>query len=146
MAIFDGNLIDGVAMQDECFYSIQEAFIADELMKLPDEVLREYMETDEFKTLQERQIIGKGTFVRLSKKDDLRRRKRLAALQMAISKNDPLAKILAKIRIRERECMNKIERKYGNQAEKQQRIAQREYIKKIPQLRRQGITAMVSTK
>ena len=65
--------------------------------------MEEFLQSDECEQLLEARILRKKTLVRLGKKDDVYRRTRLAALQLAISKNDPLAKLLAKIRVKERE-------------------------------------------
>ena len=144
MSIFGSSIIEGTDNFeiDEVTNAIIESYICEDIMALSESEFEEYKQSDEYKALVEAGIIGKGTFVRLSRKDDLRRRKRLAALQIGAQKNDPLVKALAKIRVKEREIMNKLETKYGNMAERQQRVAQREYIKKVPKLRKQGVKTL----
>ena len=69
------------------------------------------------------QMVAEGTFkkktlVRLNKQDDLTRRTKTAALQLARENNDPLWDKLAANRVKERELINKIMAKYGNKGQK----------------------------
>ena len=52
--------------------------------------------------------LSKKTIVRLSKKDDLSKRKKMAALNLAKQNNDPLWDKLALNRVKERELIQKI--------------------------------------
>lgn len=131
-SLFDGDLINETA-------EVADILIADELLRsLTESELKEFLESDECQQLLEARVLRKKTLVRLGKNDELHRRARLAALQMAISKNDPLAKLLAKVRIKEREYLNKIYAKYGVKGERVAKKAQKEYFKKVPILKAKG--------
>lgn len=130
--LFEGDLLNETA-------EIADVLIADELMRsLTESEMEEFLQSDECEQLLEARILRKKTLVRLGKKDDVYRRTRLAALQLAISKNDPLAKLLAKIRVKEREYLNKIYAKYSVKAEREAKKAQRDYFKKVPTLKLKG--------
>ena len=73
--------------------------------------------------------LSKKTIVRLSKKDDLSKRKKMAALQLAKENNDPLWDKLALNRVKERELLSKIMAKYGNKAQKVAVQSQKEFLK-----------------
>ena len=71
----------------------------------------------------------KKTIVRLSKKDDLSKRKKMAALNLAKQNGDPLWDKLAMNRVKERELIAKIMAKYGNKAQKVAVQAQKDFLK-----------------
>lgn len=112
-----------------------EAFIFDEVSKLSEEKIKEFCAPGG----PGEALINEGKFsrkslVRLSKVDDIERRTTMAAFDIAKQKKDPLWAALAKNRIKERELINNIMKKYGLQAKNAAKIGQREYLKhSLPQ-------------
>jgi hypothetical protein len=78
----------------------------------------------------EKQVLNKPTLHRLSKSDDLRRRIKLTAYQLAKEAKDPLWDKLVKFQRLKKEYAGKILTKYGKKAERIAKLAQKEYIKK----------------
>ena len=74
-------------------------------------------------------MISRRTLVRLSKKDDLARRVKMAAFQVAKEKKDPLWTKLVKNRVIERALIKKIVQKYSNMAVRVAKAGQRDYLK-----------------
>ena len=108
---------------------LQEAYIYDELSRLSDEKRKEFLESEQCKSMQEAGLIGRKTLVRLSKSDDMERRITMAAMQLAKDHNDVLWDKLAANRVRERDLLNKITTKYGAKAQRIARMGQKEYLK-----------------
>ena len=106
-----------------------EGIIFSEACKLPAEERIAFAESDEAQLLLERQVLNKKTLVRLSKNDDMARRQKMAAFQLAKEKKDPLWAKLVKNRVIERELIKKIVHKYNTQASRVARVSQQEYIK-----------------
>lgn len=73
--------------------------------------------------------LHKRTIVRLSKKDDLSKRRKMAALNLARENKDPLWDKLALNRVKERELIEKIMTKYGTKANKVAVQSQKEFLK-----------------
>ena len=73
--------------------------------------------------------LHKRTIVRLSKKDDLSKRRKMAALNLARENKDPLWDKLALNRVKERELIEKIMIKYGTKANKVAVQSQKEFLK-----------------
>ena len=110
-----------------------EACIADEISHLSDEKIQEFCESEEAEALVEAGVMRKKTLVRLSKKDDMSRRRTMAAFTIAREKNDPLWAKLVKNRVMERKLIGEIVKKYGQKAEKVAKVGQKEYLKqKMP--------------
>lgn len=110
-----------------------EAYIADELSFAPIEKLKEFANSPEAEAMIEAGLISRKTLVRLSKNDDLTRRTKMAAFQLAKEADDNLWHLLVKNRVRERELISKIVAKYASRASKSAKIGQREYLKnKMP--------------
>jgi hypothetical protein len=99
---------------------------------MPDETRIPYLESDEVKSLVEAGVIGRKTIVRLSKKDDLSRRIKLAAFQKAKETNAPEWKALKKNRIIERKLIGKIMQRYGNAVKKDAINSQKKLLKLSP--------------
>lgn len=134
MGIF--NESSSYGMSEEKLQNYVEMFLADDLSRLNSVQLAEFCApggTGE--ALCEAKILGKKTFVRLSKSDDLDRRITMVAMNMAKDNNDPLFDKLALNRVKEKELLGKIKGKYGMKAEREAKVAQKEYIKtmrKVP--------------
>lgn len=132
MGIFTPNgsmTIDHEFNKDE----LLESFIYDEISRLSDEKRQEFVNSEAAQVMVEAGLIGKKTLVKLSKNDDLERRMGMAALQLAKDSNDILFDQLTKVRLKERELLDKINKKYEMKAAKAAKIGQKEYLKgKIP--------------
>lgn len=109
--------------------NIQEAFLVDDLSKLPSDQLKEFCESDEAKALVEANVLRKPTLVRLSKKDDETRRIKIAAYEICKEENPNLWKKLADNRVKEKKLINQIMTLYRSRAVKRARAEQKEYIK-----------------
>nr|DAF97860.1 MAG TPA: hypothetical protein [Myoviridae sp. ctYA416] len=109
--------------------ALLEAFIYAEASTLPESERQAFVESDEAKLLLEKQVISRKTLVRLSKADDIARRQKMAAFQIAKERKDPLWTKLVKNRVIERALVKQIVQKYGSQANRVARKSQQEYIK-----------------
>lgn len=110
-----------------------EMYVIDEVSKLPDEKIKEFCESKEAETMIQEGIISRKTLVRLSKNDDLSRRTKMAAFQLAKENNDSLWDQLVKNRIKEKQLIAKIVQKYGNKATKAAKVGQQQFMKrKLP--------------
>ena len=108
---------------------LMEQYIYDEVSMLTDEDKQAFIESAEAKVLQEKGLISRKTLVRLNKNDDLTRRTKMAAFQIAKENKDPLWAALVKNRIKERILINKIATKYASKSKVAAKKGQREYIK-----------------
>lgn len=110
-----------------------EAYIAYELAMLTPEQFKAFTESEECQAMLEKRLVGRNTLVRLSKNDDLTRRTKMAAFQIAKEKDDPLWQKLVKNRIKERQLIGAIVKKYGTKANRAAKVGQRDYLKqRIP--------------
>ena len=111
--------------------AIYSQIIEMEVSQLPDEKIQEFCAPGGVgETLVAEGKLGKRTLVRLSKKDDITRRKKMIALNLAKENNDPLWDKLALNRVKERELIAKIVAKYGNKSQKLAVQAQKDFVKK----------------
>lgn len=124
---------DDVVTESDIPAGFLEACIADEVSHLSDEKIQEFCQSEEAQALVEAGVMRKKTLVRLSKKDDMSRRRTMAAFTIAREKNDPLWSKLVKNRVMERKLIGEIVKKYGSKAEKVAKVGQKEYLKqKMP--------------
>ena len=101
-----------------------------EVSQLPQEKIQEFCAPGGVgETLVAEGKLSKKTIVRLSKKDDLSKRKKMIALNLAKQNNDPLWDKLALNRVKERELISKIMTKYGNKSEKLAVKSQKDFLK-----------------
>ena len=101
-----------------------------EVSQLPQEKIEEFCAPGGVgEALVEAGKLNKKTLVRLSKKDDLSRRKKMIALNLAKEAGDPLWDKLALNRVKERELIAKIVTKYGNKSQKLAVQAQKDFLK-----------------
>lgn len=132
MGIFSPNQ---VVMENELsnVNELLESFIYDEISRNSDEKRKEFVNSEQAQAMVEAGIIGRKTLVRLSKMDDLERRIGMAAIQLSKESNDSLYDQLIKVRIKERELLEKINNKYANKATRVAKMGQKEYLKnKMP--------------
>ena len=76
MSIFgQNNKPDNVVFEQELqgASELQEAYIYDELSRLPDDKRKEFLESEQCQSMLEAGLIGRKTLVRLSKSDDMER-------------------------------------------------------------------------
>lgn len=110
--------------------SIISQMIEMEVSQLSDEKIQEFCQPGGVgEQLVAEGKLYKKTLVRLSKKDDLSKRKKMAALNLARENNDPLWEKLALNRVKERELIAKIMTKYGNKAQKVAVKSQKDFLK-----------------
>ena len=109
--------------------AVTESMIYADLVQLPQEEIKEFCESAEAQALMEKAVLNKKTLVRLSKKDDLARRVKQAAYQIAREKKDPLWVKLVKTQMMKRKLVAAIMKKYQNPAMRLARASQVEYIK-----------------
>jgi len=109
---------------------ISSIIIVDEVSQLPTETIAEFCaEGGVGEQLVTEGKLRKNTFIKLNKIDDLTRRTKMMALQLAKENNDVLWTLLAKNRVKERELIGKIMKKYGNQAKKLAKEGQQEWLR-----------------
>lgn len=119
----------------ENVHELFEAYIAYELSQLTPEQFKAFTESEECEAMLEKKLIGRNTLVRLSKEDDLTRRTKMAAFQAAKDNKDPLWDKLIKNRMKERDLISQIVRKYSSKAQRAAKIGQREYLSgKLPSI------------
>lgn len=136
MAIF-GNFDDKQGLEEDFVFDetseeeLQEMFAYDELNQMlnTDELREEFFNSEYPKALEEAGIVSKKTLVRLSKKDDLHRRKKMVVFQMAKDNNDPLYNQLVKLRKKEKGIIGKLYMKYSGRADKVALKGQKNYLK-----------------
>ena len=109
--------------------ALREQFVLDELSMLTDDQKQAFTESEECKAMLEKGIISRRTLVRLSKTDDLSRRMKMAAFQLAQEHKDPLWAQLVKNRVKERMLIKKIAQKYSSKSTMVAKQGQREYLK-----------------
>ena len=110
--------------------SIMELYLVDDILRGTSQQIHDFCESAEAQILMEKQVLNKPTLHRLSKSDDLRRRIKLTAYQLAKEAKDPLWDKLVKFQRLKKEYAGKILTKYGKKAERIAKLAQKEYIKK----------------
>ena len=115
----DEIMLEDAPVLEDTAQSVVEAtaasYLYTELAKLDDEARKEFVESAEAE--------------RLSRQDDMARRVKIAAYQLAKDKKDPLWTKLVLNRVKERQLIAKIIQKYHNAAVKLAKVGQREYIK-----------------
>ena len=131
---FDDELMleDAPVLEDTAQSVVEataESYLYNELAKLDDEARKEFVESAEAEALLEKAVLNKKTMIRLSRQDDMARRVKIAAYQLAKDKKDPLWTKLVLNRVKERQLISKIVQKYHNAAVKLAKVGQREFIK-----------------
>lgn len=105
-------------------------YLVDDISRGTTEQIQKFCESAEAQILIEKQVLNKPTLHRLSAKDDLKRRIKLTAYQIAKDNKDPLWEKLVKYQGLKKQYAKKILDKYGKKAERIAKIAQKNYIKK----------------
>lgn len=108
---------------------IMEMMIADEVSQLPDTKIQEFCAPGGVgEQLVQEGKLRKNTLVRLNKEDDLSRRTKMMAIQLSKEKNDKLFTLLKKNRIKERQLLSAIVKKYGAKARTLAKQGQNEWL------------------
>lgn len=110
---------------------IVESFLYDDLSRMDESQLHEFLESEQCKALVERAVLKKPTLIRLSKEGDAIRRTRLISYQLAKAAKDPGWDQLIKYRAKFKAVRAKIFKKYGAKAQRLAKISQKEYIKRV---------------
>lgn len=132
MSILQNNSMPQIDTPLKDINTLVEAFLVDDMSRLNEQQLAEFCAPGGVgDALVEAGKLGKKTMVRLSKTDDLKRRSMMSALQHAKEKGDPLFNQLALNRVKEKDLLDAIYNKYRVIAEKDAKMAQKEYIKTI---------------
>lgn len=133
----DPNTEEGVnSIADEVENAMQDSTLeAMSLFAGGEEALKEFCESESGQALLEARKLGKKTYVRIGKTDDLKRRTNLASLILAREHKDPLFNKLALNRVKERKLRNAIYQKYGNKAAriaKMSQVKHQKVMRKMP--------------
>lgn len=119
--------------EEELVSMTQGSFLYDDLSMMTEEQRQMFLNSDEFKAIDEVQSltssIGKDTIVKLNKTDDIERRIGQASLNIARDRNDILWVKLQKNRQQEKKLLNQIKKKYASKAERVAKQAQKQYLK-----------------
>lgn len=144
MGMFGPSSIQESTFETNDLYNpeaLQEMFLVDELVNtLSHEELQEFVQSEECKALVESGALNQQSIMYLNKLDDLTRRTYVAAIQMSRSSKDSLYDQLEKVMQKREDILGKIYKKYGIQAKKDAKLAQREFIKKVPNKFKRRIT------
>ena len=111
--------------------SVMEAYFYDDLSRMSDTALKNFMESERCKALQEKTAFAKPTLMRLDKDADRLRRIRLMCYTLAKNAKDPNWIKCQKYRALWKKYRAAIFKKYGNSATRLATIAQKNYIKKV---------------
>lgn len=130
MSIFGGSSDDYKIEQDlKDPEALTESFILDEVMNLSESDRQRFLKSEEASILEAKGLIGRKTIVRLNKLDDITRRKKMAAFQLAKEHDDILWKKLVLNRVKERQLIKAIVKKFGPKAERVAKVSQKEYLR-----------------
>lgn len=126
---FNEQAIDeNMTLSEEGWQELNEAYYCNELCHLSSPKIEQFLESTECQAMLEKGLIGKKTMVRLSKMDDLERRIGMAAIQLAKEHNDPLYDKLKLNRVKERELLDAINKRYVNPASKVAKTQQKQHL------------------
>lgn len=131
MAFFteQNSSVDDILNEDFDMDAYLETCLFMELSSLPYEDRKAIAESEEAAVLEAKGLIGRKTFIRLNKNDDVERRTTAAAYQMAKDANDPLWNKLTFHLNKKKEFKNKIIKKYGPRATRVAKQSQKAYLK-----------------
>lgn len=122
----------------------RESVILDELCQTftTQEQANQFLQSPEFKAMCEAGILTEAlsTTVVMSKFDDLTRRTKLAALQLAKDSGDADYDRYLTFKQKERELEDKMMKRYSTMASREAKKAQKDYIKEVPNAFRRRVT------
>lgn len=144
--LFTPNSVnEGVeAVEESSLKSYVASLIISEFMAMDDIEKEAFMESAECQEVISEGLIGKNTFIQLSKLDDAERRIKMASYQLARENNDPKWTQMIMHRTKEKELGREIKKKYYSKAKAMAKVSQKEYIKKVGIGRKIAGTAGIS--
>lgn len=107
-----------------------ELMAYDDISRGDSEQIKEFCQSDVAQVLMEKQVLNKGTMMRLSKADDEKRRIIMISYRLAKEANDPEYTKMITNRAKWKENKRKILQKYSQKAKKIAIESQKEYIKR----------------
>lgn len=131
MGIFANSLNENSELIDDEDFNydeLEEMCAISYLSRQPDEVIREFVQSEECEALITEGKLNKKTIMKLNKSNDLTRRQTLAAYAMARDKNDPLWQKFLKYKTLANECKRQIIEKYKNKSENIAKKSQRNFV------------------
>lgn len=134
MALYGQNIIKESVLNNDDLAGINlkpfvELIAYDDISRCNEADIHEFVDSELATVLTEKQVLNKGTLMRLSKADDEKRRIKLVAYQLAKEADDPDWKKMKMYRDKWKEHRAKVMSKYGSKAKKIAKAAQVEYIK-----------------
>ena len=112
--------------------AVLEQYLSDIVVKMPDALREQYLQSDEFKALCEAGAAGRKSIVKFNRNDDLTRRIHLAAIQKAREMGDADWEALRRNRLEEKKLLDRIYKKYAAKVKPDALKAQRRLIKLSP--------------
>ena len=109
--------------------SFLEALLVDDILHGTSKQIHSFLESEECRILEAKNLLKKPTMMRLSKADDEKRRIKLAVYEMAKAANDPEFAKFKKYTALRKQSIAKMMKKYGSKAEKVAKLGQKNYIK-----------------
>jgi len=106
-----------------------EILAYDDISRASSDEIKSFLESDVAAVLQEKQVLNKGTMMRLSKADDEKRRIILVCYQLAKEDNNPDWKKMVEYRKKWKHHRELVLKKYSAKAKKIAISSQKEYIK-----------------
>jgi len=110
--------------------TLVEMYFIDDISRMSTKQIKEFLESDQAKALQEKAVLTKPTMMRLSKQDDETRRIKLACYTLAREANDPNFHKMVKYRALWKKYRAVVFQKYANKATRVAKVGQKEYLKK----------------
>jgi len=130
MGLYGHNLENEDFSSDINMDALVEMYFIDDISRMSTKQIKEFLESDQAKALEEKAVLTKPTMMRLSKQDDETRRIKLACYQLAKEANDPNFAKMVKYRDLWKKYRAVIFQKYANKATRIARAGQKEYLKK----------------
>ena len=114
--------------------SLVETFVVDAVSRMDDDTRKAFMESESFKQMCEAGLLEARSIMRLNQEDDFTRRVKVAAIAKAHANNDALEIALRKNRVKEKQLLDKIYKKYSMQVKRDVMAAQRKMKQINPQV------------
>ena len=130
MGLYGHNIENEDFSNDINMDALVEMYFIDDISRMSTKQIKEFLESDQAKALEEKAVLTKPTMMRLSKQDDETRRIKLACYQLAKEANDPNFAKMVKYRELWKKYRAVIFQKYANKATRVAKAGQKEYLKK----------------
>lgn len=112
--------------------ALMELYLIDDVLRGTDEQISKFCESEQASILVEQGVLKKNALVRMNTiESDFNRRVKLTSYQLAKENKDPNFAKLVKYSALKKEYANKILEKWGKQAARIAKVAQKNYIKKM---------------